>query len=341
MTDWIIAGCRPNFVKAYALQQSDKDIKVLSVGQQSWAKAFAEDLGVRIDAHVDIPAGPHTRDEFMRIAIPAVQAALAQVTPRNLFLIGDTNTTLAAALAARGTPAHTIHVEGGLRGVGNTNVEEDNRRIIDTNSDVNALSVLATDCMLEGPKAIHTGNVLASWPLNVYKPAIKSDGFHPHDPNYALVTLHRAEWEEEALAATLRAICLSAIGHGLQPYVLTHPRWKPSAVEAVQRAGGFVSKPLPFWVNRGFVANAQWVLTDSGGLSEEAFMRMRPLTMVRHQAHERKFLAGPFWGVDNRVSQQGFDMPNLTPQGMDLRDEWLNRQKWDAFSAKRIIDLRR
>lgn len=304
-----IVGARPNFMKmapilrAFA-QRGDFKSRLIHTGQHydvEMNAIFFEQLGIpEPDLNLDVGSGSQTV-QTAKIMIGLEQAFLAQ-RPDMVVVVGDVNSTLAAALVAAKLRIPLAHVEAGLRSFDMNMPEEVNRLVTDRLSDLLLTTEAAAreQLILEGvaEQAIHfTGNVMIDTLLanldRAVAPAqmLVDRGLASVDAetvarNYALVTLHRPSNVD--VPSQLESLLRTLVGLSQDlPLIFTmHPRTraqiKTQGLEMLIAVPGFhVVPPLSYFEMLGAVKSARMVITDSGGLQEETTALGVPCLTVR------------------------------------------------------------
>ncbi len=216
---------------------------------------------------------------------------------------GDTTSTLAATLAATGRQLPVAHVEAGLR-TGDPSApfpEEGNRRVVDALSALHLAptQIAGENLLAEGIDAAHvhvTGNPVVD-ALQRLLPRVRDPGARdrPGTPSpgpRVLVTMHRRESQGAVIAQVCRAIaCLAARGHAVCWPL--HPA--PAVAEPVRRALGGVAgvqlrAPLSHLGFLRLLDGADLVVTDSGGVQEEAALLGRPTLVLRRHTERPEIL---------------------------------------------------
>ncbi len=297
-----IIGARPQFVKAAPLSRAISahgGITEIAVhtGQHfdyNMSDIFFEELSIpRPTFNLDIHGGGH--GEMTARMLTAIEKTLVQEKPDAVVVFGDTNSTLAGALAAAKLHIPIVHIEAGLRSFNRNMPEEINRVLTDHVSTLlmcpteRAISNLRNEGVVNGVFA--TGDLmydvmLALAPIAAERSTIlKKTGLEAGE--YALATLHRAENTDtrEALQkATAFLISLSRE----RPVVLPlHPRTQA----ALQRFDLSLSsegdvrilEPVGYLDMLALLQGAALVATDSGGLQKEAYFSHTPCITMRDE----------------------------------------------------------
>lgn len=300
-----VVGARPQFPKLGVVlraQADDRDVEPLVVhtGQHydaALSDAFFEALSLpEPAASLGIGSGPQGAQTGRMLE--AVERTLIELRPAAVVVYGDTNSTLAGALAATKLGLPCAHVEAGLRSFDRAMPEELNRVAVDHLCDrlfaptEGALARLGVEGLAD--RAELTGDVTADATLHAEALArdrsriLDSLGLRPG--TYAVATLHRAEsTRPDALPPLLAALEAAArrTGSLLWP---VHPR-TAAAIDAIDpdwparaaSAGLRTIEPLGPLDFLRLVGDASVVLTDSGGLQKEAFLLGVPCVTLRER----------------------------------------------------------
>ena len=286
-----IVGARPQFVKAsvvsLALQKAGLEECILHTGQHfddNMSDIFFRDLGIPApQLRLDIHGGNH--GEMTGRMLAEIESAILAQKPSAVLVYGDTNSTLAGALAAAKLNVPVAHVEAGLRSLDRSMPEEINRVLTDQISDYlftterEAGDNLAREG-ISNEKRHFVGNVMVDSVMDGLKRAIPaeqtfaSSGCSFDPANYALLTLHRPSNVDDKDVFTRLAKALSSIGKKTPVFFPVHPRTKKAiesfGLEALFDGSSiFLAPPQPYLSMLGLMKDAKIVLTDSGGLQEE------------------------------------------------------------------------
>jgi len=279
-----IVGARPQFVKAAVLSEKLRQYGeevLVHTGQHyddNMSQVFFDELGIPSpDIHLGIGAGSHAEQTGRMLT--EIEKVLLREKPDWCIVFGDTNSTLAGALAAAKIHIPVAHVEAGLRSFNKEMPEEINRVLCDHVSDAlfcptrHAAELLEREGVTEGVHVV--GDVMAdvfkrSLALAREKSTILSR-LQVQPGEYILATVHRAANTDNP--ENLR-ILLEAFGKLNRPVVFPiHPRTRgvirsenlriPENVLAIDPVGYFDILMLE--------SNADAILTDSGGMQKEAY----------------------------------------------------------------------
>ncbi|MHC4222839.1 MAG: non-hydrolyzing UDP-N-acetylglucosamine 2-epimerase [Planctomycetota bacterium] len=275
----VVAGARPQFVKAAALLPALRErgeALLVHTGQHAdprMVEAHFEGLGLEPP---DVRLEVYASDRPRRLAgmIQALAPVLEEQGPDVVVVVGDTDTTVAAAMAASLAGLPLAHVEAGARSGERDLPEEVNRILVDELSDLLFAATPASAANLEGREGVHmVGDVMADVLLGC-REAIESR--KPQDRgDYGILTLHRAATadNEDAVGRVLGAAARAGTGIVFPRHPRTRAAPIPDGIE--------VCEPLPYLDFLSLVAGARFVLTDSGGLQKEAYLLGVPCITLR------------------------------------------------------------
>lgn len=290
-----LVGARPQFIKAWptsaALRSAGIEEFVVHTGQhyddRMSAQFFAE-LGLPQPA-VNLGVGSGTHGAQTGRMLEGIEQQISRERPDWVLVYGDTNSTLAGALAAAKLHVPVAHVEAGLRSFNRRMPEEINRVLTDhLSARLFCPSQQAVDNLTrEGITAnVHVVGDVMYDALRHYRPVAEKKSaliaalrLSPRD--YYVATVHRAENTDEP--ARLRAL-LTSLGTLDAPCVLPlHPRTRALLEKnagAALPAGLRLIEPVGYLDMLALTGNARAVLTDSGGVQKEAYwLGVRCLTL--------------------------------------------------------------
>lgn len=278
-----IVGARPQFVKAAVMS---KEIQlstiftevVVHTGQHfdaNMSDVFFEDLNIpKPDYTLNIHSLSHAA--MTGRMMEEIEKILFKESPDLVLVYGDTNSTLAAALAASKMHVPLAHVEAGLRSYNMLMPEEQNRRVTDLLStwlfcpSADAVLNLEKEGITTSHHKIHNvGDVMCD-AVQFFKPHAEFSSDLPE--NFALLTLHRAENTDdiERLSEIVNAI--NVLADNQFPIVFpVHPRTKMAMKNMVLSSNIFCIEPVGYLEMLGLLNQSGMVMTDSGGLQKEAY----------------------------------------------------------------------
>jgi len=297
-----VVGARPQFVKAAvvsrALRASGRHEEVLvHTGQHydsNMSQVFFEELGIpEPDHHLGVGSSSHG-DQTGRMLI-AIEPVIVAAEPDVVLVYGDTNSTLAGALAAAKLHVPVAHVEAGLRSFNRRMPEEVNRVLTDHLSDLlfTPTATATANLLREGvdtTKVFEVGDVMYDASLYYARQARDRDplralGSQPAG-GYVLATIHRAENTDapDRLEGILEG--LAATAEDLPVVLPLHPRTR----RAIERQGLerlltrlVALEPVGYLDMLALEARARAIVTDSGGVQKEAYFLRVPCVTVRDE----------------------------------------------------------
>jgi len=291
-----IIGARPQFIKASvvsrAIQQTEGIEEImLHTGQHfdaNMSDIFFNQLNIpRPDFQLDIHGGSH--GEMTGRMLAEIEQALLDHKPDRVLVYGDTNSTLAGALAAAKLHIPVAHVEAGLRSFNMQMPEEINRILTDQISDLlfcptgTAVQNLNNEGFANKPvQVLQVGDVMQDAALLFAEKAAAPAGDLPE--GFILATLHRAENTDnpERLAAIVTA--LNEINASLAPVVLPlHPRTRKLIAQHGLELNVHLIDPVGYFEMVWLLDHCELVLTDSGGVQKEAFFFGKACVTLRDQ----------------------------------------------------------
>lgn len=299
----VIAGARPQFIKAApvvaALGQAGMAVRLIHTGQHydsGMSAVFFEELEIP-QPQWNLGCGGGTHGAMTGAMLTGIEAILMEQKPGMTVVFGDTNSTLAGALAAAKLHIPVAHVEAGLRSGNRRMPEELNRICTDHLSDLlfcsseSGRAQLASEGITRG---VHVcGDVMA----DVFHAAGRKAVAVPAVTGpFAVLTLHRAENTDspENLSAILAAIARS----GMRVLFPVHPRTeKLMADSGVALPPNLECRePCGYLEMAALLGACSFVMTDSGGLQKEAYWAGKPCLTLRTET-EWDELAATGWNV--------------------------------------------
>jgi UDP-GlcNAc3NAcA epimerase len=280
-----VVGNRPQFIKAaptsVALRERGIDEVVLHTGQHydpQLSQVFFEELGLEEPRYaLDLRTSDTSEMQF------AIAGPLAQERPDWALVYGDTNSTLAGALAAADADVPLAHVEAGLRSGDLSMPEERNR--IETDRigqlllcpDERSAATLAGEGVAGRTEVV--GDVMAD-ATRLFAPIAQRRAVVAPPDEYAVLTLHR---EANTEPETLRRIVEALNETGWTFVFPVHPRTRKvldaHGIELAPQVHAI--EPIGYLEMLALVSGATRVVTDSGGLQKEAYWLRVPCITLR------------------------------------------------------------
>uniref|UniRef100_A0A832HZZ6 UDP-N-acetylglucosamine 2-epimerase (Non-hydrolyzing) n=1 Tax=Eiseniibacteriota bacterium TaxID=2212470 RepID=A0A832HZZ6_UNCEI len=349
----IVVGTRPEIVKMAPVVRACVERGVphvlLHTGQHysfDMDGVFFRELELP-PPHVNLEVGSGTPAHQIGHIVLDLEPVLRETRPDVLLVEGDTNSVLAAALCAQKSGIAVGHVEAGLRSYDRTMPEEINRLLTDQLSDWLFAPTETSRRILLGeglpPGRIHvTGNTVVDELLRQRDRAARPglfERFGVEPGRYALATVHRAENTDrpERLRGVFAGLAGAARALGLPVLAALHPRTTARlAQQGVALDGALrVLPPLPYLDFLGLHARAALVLTDSGGLQEEACALRVPCVTLRDNTERPESVevgANLLAGADPEAIVAAARSMAARPR------DWPN-PFGDGHAGRRIVDL--
>ena len=285
-----VIGARPQFVKAAALSRVIHSFKdkieeiIIHTGQHfdaNMSEVFFEEMEIP-KPHYNLNINGLSQGVMTGQMLFGIEEILIREKPDYLLVYGDTNSTIAGALAAVKLHIKVIHIEAGLRSFNTKMPEEINRILTDRISSIlfcptptaienlkregflnfNSDIVLSGDIMLDAALFYKSKAVKNSAILDRLK--LKSGGF-------VLSTIHRAENTDNPQRLKNIVGALNQLNKKIQVVIPLHPRTLKTLKNSGLKINFMLIEPVGYFDMLQLISNCKLVLTDSGGLQKEAY----------------------------------------------------------------------
>lgn len=307
-----VVGARPQFIKAAAVSREiarHPEIRevIVHTGQHfdaNMSDVFFSEMEIpKPDYCLDVHSLNH--GAMTGRMLEKIEGVLLREKPDFVLVYGDTNSTLAGALAAKKLHMRVVHVEAGLRSFNMAMPEEINRILTDRISDIlccptdTAVENLRREGFGSFPcRVVKTGDVMQDAALFYARVAAeKSDvitRLSLEGEPFALCTVHRAENTDdpERLASIVAA--LNEISREMRVVLPLHPRTRKIVAMQALALTCDVIDPVGYFAMVRLLENCRIVLTDSGGLQKEAFFFGKPCVTLRNETEWVELVEGGF-----------------------------------------------
>jgi UDP-GlcNAc3NAcA epimerase len=295
-----VVGARPQFIKAAILSEALRERpevreRVIHTGQHydpGMSQVFFDQLGLP-EPSWNLGVGSASHGEQTGQMLAKLEEILLTQHPDAVLVYGDTNSTLAGALAAAKLRIPVVHVEAGLRSFNRRMPEEINRVVADRLSSLllcptpTAVSNLAGEGIRDGVHLV--GDVMYDClrRFDEMAPFTRTlqDAYGLRRRAYVLMTCHRAENtdDRERLGQIMQAA--NRVAEILPVLFLVHPRTRKAiaAVEVTAHANLLMAEPVSYLQMLALEREAALILTDSGGVQKEAFFYGVPCVSMRDE----------------------------------------------------------
>jgi UDP-GlcNAc3NAcA epimerase len=298
-----VVGARPQFVKAAPVSQALRALPgvqevLLHTGQHyddNMSRVFFEELGIP-SPDVDLGIGSLSHGAQTGRMLEGIERVLLEVRPDWVLVYGDTNSTLAGAVAAVKLHLRVAHVEAGLRSFDMRMPEEVNRVLTDHVAEVlfapteKAVGNLAREGISRDRVRL-VGDVMYDAALFFGERASRESrvlqrlGIVPG--GYVLATVHRAENTDDETRLSSIVTALAEVGRRVPVVLPLHGRTRAALARAGLAgrlgAGVYVIDPVGYLDMTMLTMHARAVVTDSGGLQKEAFFHRVPCVTLRER----------------------------------------------------------
>ena len=289
-----VVGARPQFMKLHPLIQELNKTNIVSevlfTGQhydKNMSDIFFSDMGIQ-------------KPEYdLKLRSSSIAKMLEQITKvlvnnefDSVLVYGDTNSTLAGALAGRQLGLKVIHYESGVRNSDPNMPEEINRILVDRISDVllcvseDSVKNLLNESCWYNSKIYKTGDLMYDSFLNFQKTTNKNSENTISDQKFIYATIHRASNtdDEKKLKDIIRSLC--EINKNIKVIFPMHPRTAKMIEKFSINLNFDILEPIGYLESLEMIKNSEFVITDSGGVIRESYWANKPSILL---------LENPLW----------------------------------------------
>jgi UDP-GlcNAc3NAcA epimerase len=296
-----VIGARPQFVKAGAVSRAFRKVAeiqelIIHTGQhydENMSKVFFDELEIPRPAfNLGIGSGPHGEQTGRMLA--AIEEVFQSEKPDFVLVYGDTNSTLAGALAAAKLHIPVAHVEAGLRSFNRRMPEEINRILTDhlsamlfapTTTAVRHLSNegIAANSIHKVGDVMYDAALFYGARARTRSAILKDHGLS--ERGYFLATVHRAENTDDRSRLRVIVEALSEASEELPIVLPVHPRTRKTLADSGIQFGSRVHliDPVGYVDMLSLEMNARAIATDSGGVQKEAYFYGVPCITLRDE----------------------------------------------------------
>jgi len=347
-----VIGARPQFIKAAVVSRSimkypdELNEIIIHTGQHfddNMSKIFFEEMEIPNPVY---NLGIHGKSHGAMTGemLEGIEKILMNEKPDLVMVYGDTNSTLAGALAARKLNIRLAHVEAGLRSFNNKMPEETNRILTDRISDFLFCPTKTSVANLEregfrlfGNKILNTGDVMQDAAMYYsQKSSLKSHIISDMKLSYfILCTLHRAENTDDLKRLQSIVDALNSISKMINIILPLHPRTK-KILETNKISLDFKTiDPVGYFDVIELLKHCRLVMTDSGGMQKEAFFFKKHCVTLRDDTEWIELVEKGFnilSGADTDKIKQSFE--TMISKTSDFSEDLYGGGK----ASERIVD---
>lgn len=354
----VVIGTRPNFIKVTqfrkaALKFPEIEIKIVHTGQhfdEKMADVFFEQFNLVPDYFLNIgQSSPNS--QIAEIMVKLEQLINSQFKPDILVVVGDVNSTLAAALTANKMGIKLAHLESGLRSYDQTMPEEHNRILTDklTNlffvteqsgydnlkrEQINDDQILFSgntmiDTLVAFSSQIEQSNILELLSLNTNE--------------FVLMTMHRPATVDNEHGLLKLNELISYLSQKYKIVFPIHPRTLKKAEEFglkelfVNNKNLLLTDPLDYFAFQKLIISSKFILTDSGGIQEESTFVGKPCLTLRPNTER------PVTVTEGTNTLVPFDLEAIKHYILQIEEGSYKKGKvpkfWDGKSTERILEF--
>jgi len=297
----IVVGTRPNFIKVTqfkkeSLRFPDMDVKIVHTGQHYDAKmadVFFKQFNLIPDFFLNITSGS-PNNQIAQIIIKLEELVLNTYQPDLIVVVGDVNSTFAAALVANKLSIKLAHLESGLRSHDKTMPEEHNRILTDAVTDYYFITEQSgmDNLKREGKgesQLFFVGNTMidtmVAYSAEINQSLILSE-LSVEEKKYVLMTMHRPATVDNENGLKKLITLINALTKKYKVVFPIHPRTLKNAEKMnllhffTENKQLVITEPLDYFSFQKLIAKSKFIITDSGGIQEEStFLKVPCLTL--------------------------------------------------------------
>ncbi len=355
LTITIVAGARPNFMKiAPIIRELDNVNKTKKIiyyslvhtGQHydsNMSGSFFKQLQIPIP-DVNLACGGGTQAEMTANIMTSFEKYLLNNNTNLVLVVGDVNSTLACSIVAKKLHIDVAHVEAGIRSYDRMMPEEINRLVTDSITDIffTTTESASNNLIKSGipkSKIYFVGNTMIDT-LNHFRDSFCKPNFWDKckitEKKYIVLTLHRPSNVDNV--SNLKKILLKICGISKDIKIIfpIHPRTRKSFNEInIKKKNLIVCDPLAYLNFNYLIKNSLGVITDSGGITEEATVLNIPCITLRDSTERPETVdIGTNELIGNDIKKLEFYIDLM------LKKQWKNGsipKFWDGNTSKRIV----
>lgn len=352
----VIIGTRPNFIKVtrfreVAASYPELELRIIHTGQHydgKMADVFFQQFGLIPDYFLGVPPG--SPNSQMAEIMLRLEKVFTEFSPDLVMVVGDVNSTVAAAITANKMNLKLAHVESGLRSNDRTMPEEHNRLVTDELADMLFVTEQSglDHLRSEGKKTdIHfVGNTMIDTMVKFSGEIDKSGVLRDlslDERKYVLMTMHRPSNVDSESGLRLLLSLVQRLTENYKIVFPVHPR----TVKCMEQFGLsepfrsnknlIMSDPLDYFAFQKLIKHAKFILTDSGGIQEETTFLQVPCLTLRPNTERPVTVT-----VGSNILLP-FEMEGIMKCVKEIEDGTFKKGQipplWDGHATERIFEI--
>ena len=344
-----IIGARPQFIKAASLSREILKTEhveeiIVHTGQHfdtNMSSVFFEEMQIPEPKYnLDINSLNH--GAMTGRMLEKIEEVLVQEKPDWLLVYGDTNSTLAGALAAKKLHIKVAHVEAGLRSFNMDMPEEVNRILTDRIS--NVLFCPTTEAINnlnnEGfgnidALVVNVGDIMYDSAL-FYSDLAKNNIKYNTKEKYILATIHRAENTDDEVKLSNIFKAFDKVHNTYEVILPLHPRTKKYLEKYQIETAITLIEPIGYLEMVNLTKNSIGVITDSGGLQKEAYFFHKRCFTLRDQTEWVELIKA---GCNQLINVKNDDIAAIILENLSIIPDFSNQIYGDGKTSEKIIEV--
>ena len=353
---FIVGGARPNFMKIAPLIKEFKrqniKFKLIHTGQHydyNMSKIFFDNLGiVKPDYFLNVGSGSHAV-QTAKIMVE-FEKILIKESPNLIIVVGDVNSTIACALVTKKLNTELAHIEAGLRSFDVKMPEEINRRLTDQIADYLFVTeesgvINLKNEGIDSSRIFFVGNMMIDTLISNLEKARKTNFYKALDlicGSYGLVTIHRPSNVDSREDLERIIEKLNFIQSKIKIVFPIHPRTRKNMKKfnldlELNKNNIVLTEPLGYLDFLNLMINAKLIITDSGGIQEEAsYLKIPILTLRKNTERPITVEKGTNTLIGNDFSKLKINLENVLSNSYKKGQ---NIEKWDGKTSQRIVTI--
>lgn len=305
-----VAGARPQFIKAAVVSRALKEFNnisefIIHTGQhydKNMSRVFFDEMEIP-EPRYNLAVKENLHGAMTGAMLTGIEKILLYEKPDYVLVYGDTNSTLAGALAASKLHIPVAHIEAGLRSYNRQMPEEINRIVADQISALlfcpsqNSVNNLLKEGFDKGPhKVFISGDVMCDAAL-YYASKNCSDilgQMKLKTGNFILATIHRAENTNDISRLKSIVDALNILHQEIPVILPLHPRTKAAIQKENIQTDFIITEPLGYFDMLALLQHSSIVITDSGGLQKEAYYFKKYCIVLRQETEWTELVENNF-----------------------------------------------